>query len=29
MSYAPLEQSSVEEKDQFYLDLNYAMGSAN
>ena len=29
MSYAPTEQNSVEEKDQFYSDLDYAMGSAN
>ena len=28
VSYAPTEQSSVEEKDQFYSDLDYAMGSA-
>ena len=29
VSYAPTDQSSVEEKDQFYSDLDYAMGSAN
>ena len=29
VSYAPTEQNSVEGKDQFYSDLDYAMGSAN